>query len=338
MQTITVYGSSDASPEALAGARVAVVGYGNLGSSIALNLRDAGLDVVVGNVDDDYRRRAKDAGFDVRSIADAVEGADLVYVLIADEVIPDAFAKEIAPRLQPGAAVAFASGYCLAFGLVDVPEGIDVIMLAPRMLGEEVRRASLSGAGFLSYLSVERDATGRAEARALGLAGATGTLRRGALRISAEQEALLDLLVEQTVGPYLGTAIQLAFALGAEAGLPPEALVLELYGSGEMSETFAAFAREGFYRSVNGHGAVATYGGFVRTLEVDVDAMRSHFRAVIDDLRSGGFARKLQEERDKGYPTLEAIEALTGGSDPMTAAEDRARAALSDRRAVSGSS
>jgi len=333
---VRVYRQEDADLAALSGVPIAVVGYGNLGRSMALNLRDSGLDVRVGNVADAYREKAASDGFAVTSIAEAVAGAELVYLLVADEVIPDVVRNDLASTLRPGAAVVFASGYCLAFSLVELPEETDVILLAPRMLGEEVRRSYLSGEGYLSYLHVERDATGLAEARALALAAASGTLRRGALDLSARDEAVLDLLVEQTVGPYLGTAIQLAFALGVEAGLPPEALVLELYGSGEMSRTFAAFQRDGFYRSVNGHGAVATYGGFLRTLEVDVEAMRSHFRAIIEDLKNGGFARRLQEEHAAGYPTLATIERITGGGDPMTLAEERIRSAL--ERPAAGSS
>ncbi|MGH9103440.1 MAG: NAD(P)-binding domain-containing protein [Acidimicrobiales bacterium] len=322
------YHAEHADPAALAGGRVAVVGYGNLGSSMAALLADAGLSVTVGNIEDGYRTRAERDGFAVTGIGEACAGAVLVYVLIPDEAIPAVFAQSIGPALGPGSAVCFASGYCLAFGLVDVPAGVDVLLLAPRMLGEEVLKAVRAGDGYVSYVSVERDATGKAEARLLALALAVGSLRRGALRLPAAQEALLDLLVEQTVGPYLGIALQLAFALGTEAGLPPEAMVLELYGSGEMSRVFRAFAEEGFFRSVNGHGAVAAYGGFLRTLELDSDAMRQHFRAVLEDIRSGGFARRLQEEEAGGYPTLRAIERLTGGGDEISSAEERVREAL----------
>jgi ketol-acid reductoisomerase len=319
---------ADADTHALDGQQVCVVGYGNLGSSMALNLRDSDLSVVIGNIDDGYRMAAAGDGFEVRDIADAVADADIVYLLIADETIPACFASQVAPALRPGAAVVFASGYCLAFGLVAPPEPVDVLLLAPRMLGEEVRRSFLDGTGFFSYVSVERDTTGKAAERLLGLALAAGSLRRGALQLSAAQEARIDLLIEQTVGPYLGTAIQLAFELGTGAGLPAEAMVLEMYMSGEMARTFQTFASGGFYRSVTGHGAVAQYGGFLRTLELDGDGMRAHFGAVLEDIGNGGFARKLQEEEAGGYTTLNAISAITEGNDPMSQAEDRVRAAL----------
>jgi ketol-acid reductoisomerase len=326
------YRLEDADPHALDDQRVAVVGYGNLGASLAANLRDAGLDVVVGNVDDDSRRPAEAPGFGTVGIADAVAGADLALVLLPDEVIPDVFAADIAPHLRSGAAVAFASGYCLAYGLVEPPAGVDVVLFAPRMLGEEVRRAAADGEGFFSYVSVERDATGKAQHRVLALAAAAGSLQRGALQLGARDEALLDLLVEQTVGPYLGTAIQLAFAAGTDAGLPPEAMVLELYQSGEMSRTFAAFAEQGFYRSVNAHGATATFGGFVRTLELDREAIARHFAAVVDEIAAGHFAERFQAEAAAGYPALSAVAAMTTGQDAMSQAEDRVRAALGPQR------
>lgn len=327
---VIFYRQADADPNALAGQRVAVVGYGHLGASMALNLRDAGLDVVVGNIDDEYRDRATADGFSALDIPEAVSQADVVYLLIADETIPACFAQAVAPALRPGSAVCFASGYCLAYELVEVPDGCDVVLFAPRMGGEEVRRAAVEGKGFWSYVSVERDATGKALTRVLGLASAAGSLRQGALALSAAQEATLDLMVEQTVGPYVGVALQMAFALGVEAGLPPEAMVLELYMSGEMAEVFRGFAREGFFKSVTGHGLVAAYGGFLRTMAVDGAGMRQVFEDVLADIRSGGFAAALQEEEAKGYPVLAALAAITEGTDPMSEAEARVRAALSE--------
>lgn len=327
-QAVTFYHDADADPDALTGARVAVIGYGNLGSSMALNLRDSGLDVMIGNLDDPYRSQAVEDGFVVLDIADAVARADIVYLLVADEAIPDCFAQEVGPALRPGSAICFASGYCLAYGLVEVPGGVDVLLLAPRMMGEEVHTVVRDGRGFVSYVSVERDATGKALHRLLGLALAAGSLRRGALVLSATQEATLDLMVEQTVGPYVGMALQLAFALGVEAGLPPEALVLELYMSGEMSQVFSSFARDGFYRSVTAHGLVAQYGGFLRSMDVDAPAMREAFEGALADIRSGGFAAKLQAEKANGYPTLSTLGAITAGTDPMSQAEARVRVAL----------
>jgi ketol-acid reductoisomerase len=326
--TVTFYREDDADPDALSGQSVAVIGYGNLGRSMALNLRDSGLAVIVGNVDDRYRDAAVADGFEVAGVGEAAALADIVYVLIPDEVIPGVFRDEIAPRLPKGACVCFASGYVVAYRLVQAPDGVDVLLLAPRMLGEEVRRTYSDGTGFLSYVSVERDATGKAKARLLGLARAAGSLRRGAMQLTAGQEALLDLFVEQAFGAYLGVALQSAFQVGTQAGLPAEAMVVELYMSGEMARTLQAFADNGFFRSVTWHGLSAAYGGFLRTTEIDMPAMQRHFGEILADISSGGFARRFQEEQENDYPTLEAIEAITSGDDPMTVAERHVREAL----------
>ena len=324
--TLDAYTRADADPTTLAGSTVAVIGYGNLGSSMARNLAASGLSVVVGNRDDEYRAAAAADGFAVADIDAAVAGADVVYVLISDEAIPACFEEDIAPALRPGSAVCFASGYCLAYGLVTPPPGIDVLLLAPRMVGSAVHRSG--GAGYVAYLSVEHDASGRARERLLALALAAGALDRGAFAVSAVDEAALDLFVEQSVGPYVGLAIQLAFEVGVAAGLPPEALVLELYQSGEMAEVFRSFAERGFYRAVVEHGATAQYGGYLRTLELDTEAMRSQFSAVLDDIRNGGFAEKFQADAAAGSPALALIAAVTAGDDPMTRAEESVRTAM----------
>jgi ketol-acid reductoisomerase len=319
---------ADAAGLDLDGQTAAVLGYGNLGRPMALNLRDAGVRTVVGNRADEYRARAEADGFTVLSISDATAVADIAFVLVPDEEMGDCVSCDIALKLRPRAALCFASGYGLAFGHVRPPDGVDILLFAPRMLGDEVRRTYLDGSGFFSYLSVERDASGRAWPRLLALAAAAGSLRRGAMGLSAAQEAVLDLFIEQSVGAYLGSALQIAFEVGLAAGLPPEALVLEMYQSGEMARTFAAFAERGFLRSVGTHGVAAAFGGYLRTLELDRAALARHFHGVYDDIAGGGFATRLQAERDQGYPSVEMIRLIISGNDPMSGAEDRVRQAL----------
>ena len=323
--------AEDADPAALANETVAVIGYGNLGRSVALNLRDEGVRVIVGNIDDDYAAHARREDFTVESIADATGHADVVFILIPDEEIPACFATDIGPRLRPGTAVAFGSGYCLAFDLVTPPPGVDVLLIAPRMLGEEVRRAKLEGKGCFSYIFVEHDASGRARPRLLAVARAIGALQQGALELSATVEARLDLFIEQSVGPYIGAAIQVAFSVGVEAGLPAEALVLEMYRSGEMARVFEASARDGFMRSSGNHGATALYGGYVRTATIDYEAMHDRFRTILGEIVSGQFAEQFQAERDGGGATLEVISSMVSqGDDPQSLAEERIRTALGE--------
>ena len=327
-EPVRFYRTADADPQALAGQSIAVLGYGNLGRSVALNLRDTGQRVVVGNVDDDYRPVAETDSFVPQDIPDAVTEADVVMVLLPDEVISECFAQQIRPYLSPGSAVGFASGYALAYGLVDVPAEVDAVLLSPRMPGEDVRSTYTDGNGFFSYISVEQDATGKAWARLLALAHAVGTLVKGALELPARREAQLDLFVEQTFGAYLGVALQTAFTVGQEAGIPPEALVMELYMSGEMSRTLTGFAEKGFFAAVRQHGSTAAYGGFLRTLDIDAEEMQRVFRGALADISSGGFAARFQEEHERGNPTLSAIDQVTDGTDELTAAERRVRDAL----------
>ena len=164
MSGVTFYREQDADPAALRGTCVAILGYGDLGRSLALNLRDGGLDVVVGDIDEDSRRTAAADGFEVLDVADAVAAAGLAYVLLPDEALPERFASDMRPHLRPGTALAFASGYVLAYGLISVPDFVDVLLLAPRPTGAEVRRSYLEGTGFFGYVSVEQDASGEATA------------------------------------------------------------------------------------------------------------------------------------------------------------------------------
>jgi ketol-acid reductoisomerase len=328
MKAVTFFSESDGSTPALAGSTVAVIGYGNLGRPIALNLRDSNVDVIVGNIDDSFRAAAKGDGFATTDIHSAAEQADILYVLVPDEVIPQCYETFIAPVLCPEKALCFASGYVIAFGLVHPPQEVDVLLLAPKMPGGVIRDAYLSGEGFFSVVNAEQDATGNALARVLALARSTGGLRQGAMLLSAKQEAFVDLFIEQSVGPYIGACIQIAFQMGVEAGLPAEALTIEMYMSGEMARTFDLFGRLGFLRSVSLHGAVAQYGGLLRTLSLDRQSIAGLFQETLDDIRSGAFAAKFQQEQLSGYPTFALIESMTSGDDDMSRAEDRVREAM----------
>jgi ketol-acid reductoisomerase len=319
-----VYRATDAPEGGLAGEAVAVLGYGNLGRTAALNLRDSGAKVRIGNREDEYAERARSEGFEVVPVATAAAD-DVVYVLLPDEVIPDVFARDVAPVLRPGSAIAFGSGYSLAFELIRPPAGIDVLLVAPRMAGNTARTRYLEGHGFWACLGVEANASGRAQQRMLGLADGLGVLRAGGVQMSAKMEATLDLFIEQTVGAVLGMAIMMAFEVAREADIPAEALVLEMYMSGEMEAVFQAFRETGFFRASEDHGPTAVFGGITRSLEMDRDAMADRFRRVLEDIKNGGFARRFQDEARNGYPMLEFARAMMHGGSPMAEAEERIR-------------
>ena len=319
-----VYRAADAPSAGLVGETVAVLGYGNLGRSAALNLRDSGAKVRVGNRDDEYAAEARADGFEVVPLAEAAADT-LVYVLLPDEVIPAVFEAEIAPALRPGSALAFGSGYCLAFELIRPPAEVDVLLLAPRIAGRQARTRYETGQGFWAFVGVEADRSGQAQRRLLSLADAFGALRAGAVEMTAAHEAALDLFVEQTVGALLGAAILVAFDVGGEAGIPVEALAMEMYMSGEMEGVFRAFREAGFLRASEEHGPTALFGGITRTLEMDREAIATSFRTILKDITSGGFARRFQEEAQNGYPMLAVAREMTRGSSPITDAEERLR-------------
>ena len=321
-----VYRTGDVPPGALDGESIAVLGYGNLGRSAALNLRDSGVKVRVGNRDDEYAERARAEGFEVVPLATAA-GNDIVFVLLPDEVIPEVFSHDVAPGLRPGSAVAFGSGYCLAFGLVKPPPTVDVLLVAPRMAGAATRARYLAGQGFWACVGVEADRSGRAHRRMLGLADAIGALRPAAIEMTAATEAALDLFVEQTIGPLLGSAVIMAFEIGREGGIPPEALVMEMYMSGEMETVFEGFRTAGFLRSSEDHGPTAIFGGITRAIEIDREDMAARFRRVLEDITSGAFARRFQAEAQDGYSMLNMAQSLIRGNAPITDAETRLRRA-----------
>jgi ketol-acid reductoisomerase len=319
-----VYRAADAPPGGLAGESVAVLGYGNLGRSAALNLRDSGAKVRVGNREDEYADRARADGFEVVPLAEAASDT-MVFVLLPDEVVPAVFEREIAPALRTGAAVAFGSGYCLAFDLIRPPAHVDILLLAPRIAGSQSRVRYQAGEGFWVFVGVEADRTGQAHGRLLSLAEAFGALRAGAIEMTAAREAALDLFVEQTVGALLGTAMLVAFDIGAEAGIPAEALAMEMYMSGEMEGVFRSFREAGFLRASEEHGPTALFGGITRTLEIDREAIATSFRTILADITSGAFARRFQDEARNGYPMLSVAREMTRGTSPITDAEDRLR-------------
>ncbi len=321
--------SKDVIPGALEGERIAVLGYGHLGQPFALNLRDSGATaLVIGNIPDDYAQQATRDGFAVLPIREAVASSDVVLILLPDEVIPEIFPTEIAPALSPEAAIVFGSGYNLAYGLISAPPQADVLMLAPRMAGENARQRFLDGRGFYAYISVEQDISGKAWRRLLGLAEKVGVLRAGALELDAHREADLDLLIEQTVGAALGVAILNVFALGVEAGIPPEVMVMEMYVDEEMETVWRSFREQGFMRASNAHGPTAMYGGFVRTMQLMNSDLTTHFRETLENIRNGAFAQQFQSERQAGYPMLSQAQAMITDENPITQAEQRLRRML----------
>jgi ketol-acid reductoisomerase len=162
-EMLKVYHDQDANLNLLQGRRIAVIGYGNHGRAQALNLRDSGLEVILGNREDEYAERARQDGFTVLSIQQAAERGEIVMLLIPDEVMPGVFEAEIAPGLKDGDVLVFASGYNIAFEGIVPPSLVDVVLVAPRMIGAGVRDLYVAGRGFPSFIGVARDRSGPGE-------------------------------------------------------------------------------------------------------------------------------------------------------------------------------
>ncbi len=295
----TIFHDDDADLAPLAGASVAVIGYGNQGRSWALNLRDSGFDVAVCVRADASRDQAVADGFDAGDLSDA-STADVVCVLVPDDVIPSL------PLGRPDDGLTIvASGYTLAFDRFDPTGGVG--MVAPRMLGPEVRRCYEEGIGFITAVGVHRDATGRARERTLAVAKAIGGLRQGAVELTPMQEAVLDLAVEQALSPAL-TSVHTTFVqVMLEQGIPLEAVLTELILSGEVERTMRLVRESGYAAQFGFHSPTSQYGQLTRRGAYDHLDLATTMRRLVDDIASGRFADEWDAERDAGYPQLTAL-------------------------------
>ncbi|WP_420639239.1 NAD(P)-binding domain-containing protein [Candidatus Poriferisocius sp.] len=310
---------ADADLAAVDGQRVAVVGYGNQGRPWALNLRDSGLAVSVHVRADESRDQAIADGFDAGDIADA-SAADIICVLVPDDAIAG---LGLAPR--PEALTIVASGYTLAFDRF-TPDG-DIAMVAPRMLGPEVRRCYEEGVGFITAVGVHRDTTGTAQARMLAVARAIGGLRQGAIAMTPHQEAVLDLAVEQLLSPAL-THVNAAFALVMlELGIPLEAVTTELFYSGEVERNYRLLREEGFVAQLDHHSPASQYGQLSRRGRYDHLDVGATMRELVDDIASGRFADEWDAESAAGAPRLAELREEHAG-ELMKAIEQDLRAKL----------
>jgi len=295
----TVYYERDADVGVLSGSRVAVVGYGNQGRSWALNLRDSGLDPRVCVRADATRDAAQADGFDTMEI-DEARHADVVCLLVPDDVIPG---LPVEPR--PDAIVVVASGYTLAFGRLDPP--CDAAMVAPRMLGPEVRRCYEQGVGFITAIGVHRDTTGTALPRTLALAKAIGGLRQGGIELTPRQEAILDLATEQALAPALGRVNRCFVEVMLEQGIPLEAVITELVLSGEFERTYRLVRLEGAAAQMDHHSPTSQYGQLSRADRFDGHDMASTMRSIVAEIADGRFADEWDRERDAGHARLHAL-------------------------------
>jgi ketol-acid reductoisomerase len=296
-----VYHDEDCDLGVLAGQTVAVLGYGIQGRAHALNLRDSGFAVVVGNRDDDYLARAKTDGFDAGGMREAAAQADVILLLVPDES-HRAVMDEIAPVLRDGALVTFAHGYSLRYGKLKLPPKIDAGMLAPRFPGEQVRNYFVEGHGVPAFIDVVQDFTGKARARLLALGLGLGFARAGLLAVSYVEETDLDLFVEHFVAPLFFRTMEESLALLQARGYASAPAILELYFSGERGAFWSMVGRHGMYKTLRANASPTCQFGIATYIEkIYGEELRSRMRAAIDEIQNGEFAAWLDGEEASGY-------------------------------------
>jgi len=317
-----VYYDSDADLGVLQNKTLAVIGYGNQGRAQALNMRDSGLNVVVGNRRDDYWNLATRDGFKVLSIAEAAEIADVICMLIPDDVQPPVYDQFIKTYLGRGKTLDFASGYNLYFSHILPPEEADVVMVAPKMIGQSVRDLYVKGSGGPALVGVQRNASGWAHQTALAIAKAIGATRVGAIESSVEEETITDLFAEQTLdGPFL-LSMQTAFDVLVDAGYNPEVVLLELYSSGEVIEVLKDIVTAGLYRQLDNHSTTSQYGQLTRAPMIVSQNTKTIYQQILDDIKNGKFSEEWELEREAGYSKLTQLK-KAALAHRINAAEDR---------------
>ena len=299
-----LYYEKDTDLGALTGKAVAVVGYGIQGRAQALNLHDSGVDVTVGArpKGESWNAASKD-GLETAPVGDAVASADVVMMLIPDEVQPEVYAKDVAPNLKKGAALDFAHGFNIRFGTIVPSKSVDVIMIAPKAPGAAVRENYLRGSGVPALLAVHQDATGKARSIALGIAKGIGSTKVGVIETTFVEETETDLFGEQVdLCGGVSELIRTSFDVLVKAGYQPELAYFEVLHELKMIvDLIQAGGIETMWANVSN---TAEYGGRTRGPRVIDDHVRRNMESLLADIRTGAFAKDWVDEYKRGMPTL----------------------------------
>ena len=307
--TAKMYYENDADPSALAGQTVAIIGYGSQGHAHALNLRESGVDVVVGLAPTSRSRAlVEDAGLRVTDVADAVQAADVVMILVPDTAQKAVYDAEIEPNLRPGQLLMFAHGFNIHFRRIDPPAGIDVGMVAPKGPGHLVRSVFQAGGGVPALFAVHRDESGTARARVLAYARGLGNTRAGVLETTFAEETETDLFGEQSV-LCGGTAalVKMAFETLVEAGYQPELAYFETMH--ELKLIVDLMYRGGLNFMRFSVSDTAEYGDYVSGPRIIDDHVRGTMKQVLTEIQDGTFAANWIAENEAGRPTFERLRA-----------------------------
>ncbi len=289
--------------------KVAIIGYGSQGHAHALNLKDSGVDVVVGlRPGSSSWAKAEAAGLEVKDVAEAVAEGDVVSVLLPDQVQRYVYAEQIAPNLKEGAALLFAHGFNIRYGYIEVPAGHDVIMVAPKGPGHKVRETYVQGKGTPDVVAVEVDASGKAWELALSYAKGIGGTRAGVIKTTFTEETETDLFGEQAVlCGGVSHLIQAGFETLVEAGYQPEIAYFEVCH--EMKQIVDLINEGGITKQRWSCSDTAEYGDYVSGPRVIGESSKEAMKAVLADIQDGTFARKFIADQDNGALEFKALRA-----------------------------
>jgi ketol-acid reductoisomerase len=304
----TIYYDGDADPSVITSRKVAVIGYGSQGHAHALNLRDSGVDVRIGlREGSSSRAKAEAAGLRAVSPADAASEADVIMMLAPDTAQQAIYLESVEPNLRPGDALMFAHGFNIRYALIDPPDGVDVVMVAPKGPGHLVRRTYEGGGGVPALLAVERDASGKAKALGLSYAWAIGATRAGVLETTFKEETETDLFGEQVVlCGGLTSLIKAGFDTLVEAGYQPESAYFEcLHEVKLIVDLIYEHGITGMRYSIS---TTAEYGDMTRGPRLINDAVRAQMKQILGDIQSGAFAEEWVEENRQGLPNYKRLQ------------------------------
>ncbi|MDR6939191.1 ketol-acid reductoisomerase [Arcanobacterium hippocoleae] len=308
-----VFYDQDADLAVLQGKKVAVIGYGSQGHAHALNLRDSGVDVVVGlRPDSKSVAKATEQGLTVASVAEATAQADVVMILAPDQHQRNLYATDIEPNLKPGAALFFAHGFNIRFGYIQVRGAHDVCMVAPKGPGHTVRRQFVAGRGVPAIAAVEQDASGQAWALALAYAKAIGATRAGVIKTTFTEETETDLFGEQAVlCGGVAKLIQYGFETLTEAGYQPEIAYFEVLH--EMKLIVDLINEGGLSKMRWSISDTAEYGDYVSGARVITPAVKENMQEVLADIRNGAFAKRFIDDQNAGAEEFAQMRAAGEG-------------------------
>jgi len=297
----------DGNLEFLNGKTVAIIGYGSQGHAHALNLRDSGVDVVVGLYQGSKSwPKAEAAGLKVLPVTDAAKTADVVMILVSDHLQTDLYTKEIAPHLTPGKTLMFAHGFCIHFKQIAPPAGVDVSMVAPKAPGHRVRELYTEGVGVPSLVAIHQDASGQALERALAYALALGSLKAGVIETTFREETESDLFGEQAV--LCGGASELiraGFETLVAAGYAPEIAYFECLH--ELKLIVDLIQEGGLEYMRYSISDTAEYGDYTRGPRIVNEQTRAEMKKILSEIQSGEFARQWMEENRSGRKNFLAM-------------------------------